>query len=133
HLVRILDDAATHQAMPDAIDERARQAAVARVGKDRGGGGMAVGERSGGRFASQLGEEKRRRRELRLGDIAAVELQLLLGREIGGERVSVLELPLADEAVVARIALEIDAEEDLRRVLRRLHGGSLAGVHDAAP
>ena len=66
-------------------------------------------------------------------DVAAVELQRRFGREVRREAVRVLQLPLADEAVVAGVALEVDAKEDLRRVLRRLHPRGHRGARLAAP
>ena len=101
--------------------------------KRGGGGGAAVGQRIGGGRVVQFGVQEGGFGVLILGHVAAVKLQLRLGREVGGERIGVLQLPVADKAVVAGIALEIDAEEDLRGVLGGLDGGCLAGADRAAP
>ncbi len=66
------------------------------------------------------------------GDVAADDFEGLIGEETG-EGVGFAEFPVADEAVVAGIALEVDAEEDLSGVLRGLHGRSLGGVDGTAP
>ena len=80
HLIGVLDDAAADQALPDAVDQRARQAAVARVGEDGGGSRAAVGRSSEARRAIQFGKEEAGFGELVLRHIAAVELQLLFRR-----------------------------------------------------
>src|SRR4029077_4197279 len=68
-----------------------------------------------------------------LRDLAAIEAQASVFREEARESIGVLQLPLADEAVVARVALEIEPDEDLRAVLRRLHRRGLARIHFATP
>ena len=88
---------------------------------------------AGRRRAAQLGVEERRLGVLVLRDVAAKQLQPRLGREVRRERVGVLQLPLADEAVVAGVALEVDAEKHLRGVLRRLHPRRDRGARLAAP
>ena len=60
------------------------------------------------------------------------DLQRLLG-DHGGQAVGVVELPAVDEAVVARGALHVDAEEHLRDVLRELDLAHLAGVDPPPP
>ena len=133
HLVDGADDAATQQALPDAVHQRAREAAQARVGEDRRGGRAAIGERLRSRRAGEAREEEARAGALVLRQVAAEHLERGLGREIRGQPIRVLQLPLVDEAVVTRRALEIDAEEHLRRVLRRLHPGCHRGAGLAPP
>ena len=77
--------------------------------------------------------EKRRPGILLLRDVAAKELQLRFRRKVAREAVRVLELPPVHEAVVAGIALEVDAEEQLRRVLRGLHPRLHGRARLAAP
>ena len=115
------------------VDDRARHAAVARIGEDLDERRPAVRQRGGRRRTRQLGKEERRFGVFIPRDVAAIELQPRFGREVGGEAVRVFQLPLADEAVVAGVALEVDAEERLRRVLRRLHPGRDRGARLAAP
>src|SRR5205823_1871108 len=64
--------------------------------------------------------------------VAAVDFERTAS-DHGGERVRIVELPRVDEAVVARRAFHVDAEEDLRDVLRELQLRHLAGVDVAAP
>ena len=121
------------EALPDAIDDRAREAAVSRIREDRGGSRAAIGQRARRRHPAQLGIQETRLGVGVLRDVAAVEPQPGLRRKVAGERVGVLQLPLADEAVVAGVALQVDAEKDLRRVLRRLHPRRDRGARFAAP
>ena len=44
-----------------------------------------------------------------------------------------MQLPFANETVMAGVALQIETQKNLRRVLRGLHGGRLAGANCAAP
>ena len=104
-------------------------------------GSVKIAAAAARRSASDVG--RRRARQLRkeeaglgvlvLRDVAAIQLQRRLRREVRGQRVGVLQLPLADEAVVAGVALQVDAEEDLRGVLRRLHPRRHRGARLAAP
>ena len=55
HLVGVRDDAAAEQPLPDPVDDRARQAAVARIGEDRRRRRAPIRERrgcAGARFSS---------------------------------------------------------------------------------
>ena len=133
HLVRVLDDAAPEEPMPHPVDHRPGHASVARIGEDGSRGAPAVGQRTRRRHAIQLGKQERRSGVCILRHVAAIQPQASVGREEAREAVRVLQLPLADEAVVARVALEIDSEEELRAVLRRLHCGRLARAHFASP
>ena len=121
HFVGVRNDAVAEETLPDAIDERPGEAPVARVGEDCRDRGAARIERSRRGRAAQLRIKKTGVRILIQRAIAPEQLQLGLGREVTGQRVRVLQLPMADETVVARVALQIDAEENLRRVLRCLH------------
>jgi len=60
------------------------------------------------------------------------ELERLVGID-GSHAVRIGERPVVDEAVVARGALEIHAEEDLRDALRGLHRRQHRGVHISPP
>ena len=121
HLIRVADDSVAEKARPDAVDQRPREPSEARVGEDRRCRGATISQRVRRGDAGKFGEEEPGLRVAFLRDIAAIELQLRLGREVGRQRVGVLQLPLAHEAVVAGVALQIHAKEDLRGVLRRLH------------
>ncbi len=133
HLVRMLDEAAAEEPLPHAIDHRPRQPPVPRIGEDRRRCRASVGQRRGRRRAVQIAKQEPGLGVLPLRDIAAVQLQRRFVREEARQRIRVLQLPLADEAVVAGVALEIDAEKDLRRILRGLHRRRLTGADDAAP
>ena len=133
HVVHVLHDPAAQQAGPIAIHQRAGRAPVARIGEHARGRGPAVGQRFGCGRHVQFGVEETGGGELARRIVAAHQFQLRAFGEIGGQPVGVLQLPMADEAVVAGVAFEVDAQEHLRAVLRRLHHGSLAGVDVAAP
>src|SRR4029078_9165481 len=64
--------------------------------------------------------------------IAAVELECSVG-EHRRQSVSVGELPMIDEAVVAARTLDVRPKEDLRHRLRRLNFAPLALVDCPAP
>jgi hypothetical protein len=119
--------------VPHAIDERPWHPPVTRVREDGSGGAPAVGERIRRRRSIQFRKQERRRGVVILRHIASIQTQATLGREEARKTVRVLQLPLADEAVVTRVALEIEADEDLRAVLRCLHRWRLARIHFAAP
>ena len=133
HLVGVADDAVAEEALPEAIDDRAGEPPVARIGEDRRRGGAPIGQRRRRRLAAQLRVEKPRLGVSILRDVTAIQPEPGLGREEAGERVRILQLPLADEAVVAGVALQVDAQEDLRGVLRGLHPGRDRGARLAAP
>ena len=64
--------------------------------------------------------------------VALDHLERAVGED-AGQAVGVGQLPVVDEAVVARRALQVHAHEHLRDVLRGLHLRRLAGVDHAAP
>src|SRR5262249_21179238 len=82
--------------------------------------------------AASAREQKPRRRRPPGRLVAAVDLQRPLG-DHRRQAVGVVQLPGVDETVVARGALEVGPEEDLRDVLRELQLRHLAGVDVAAP
>jgi len=69
---------------------------------------------------------------LPVGLSALHQLQVLIAVN-RGQTVGVGQSPVINKAVVATGALEIHAHEDLRNILRGLHGGQHAGVDGAAP
>jgi YVTN family beta-propeller protein len=127
-----MHDAAAHHALPDAIGDGARESAVLGMRDELGElcEPLCLGRL--GVDCAQLGPEEARAGELAGPLVAAMQLQRLVGDD-GGERIGVVELPVVDEAIVARRALEIGAEEDLRDILRELQFDDLAGVDVAAP
>jgi hypothetical protein len=132
HRVGGMHDAAAHQAVPEAVDDGAGEPAVLRVRHQRGELLEALGLRRGGVDLPQLGEEPARRRGLAHGLVAAVNLHL--ARRVNrGQPVGFLQLPAVNETVVARRALEVDAEEALADGLRELNFRGRARAHVAAP
>ena len=132
HVVGRFHNPAAHQLAPDPIHERPGEAAVFAHREKSGRSRFSFFERRVFRHAAQLRIEKLRGGHLAGGDVAACQFQLVLGEETG-ESVRILELPRADEAVVAGIAFEVHAEENLGAVLCGLHHRQLAGVDVAAP
>ena len=132
HRVGGVDDAAAHEAVPEAVHDGAGEAAVLRVGHQRGELFQALGLRGFRVHLAQLGEEPTRLRGLAHGLVAAVEFQFA-GRVNRGEPVGLLEFPAVDEAVVAGGALEVDAEEALAHGLGELNLRGRARADIAAP
>ena len=85
-----------------------------------------------GSHPAQLRVEKLYRRLAARGGVAAVHLQVALGKETRHSP-GVGQLPVADEAVVAGVALQVHSQEYLGAVLRRLHRRRLARTHRAPP
>ena len=133
HFVGVGDDAVAEQPGPDAVDQRARQPAEAWIDEGSCCRSTPIGQGVGKWRAGQLREEEAGLRIFLLRYVTPIQLQCRLRREVRGERVGIVQLPLADEAVVAGIALEVYAEEDLRGVLRSLHPRLYRGAGLAAP
>ncbi len=132
HRVDGVNDAAAHEAVPETVDDGALEAAVLRMGDERGELGETLLPRLGGIDLAELRERPGGDGRLAGRYIAADELHRPV-RVDGGEAVGVAELPAVGEAVVARGALHVDAEERLRDALRELELGHLARAHRAAP
>ena len=62
HLVRVGDDAVAEQALPEAVDQRARQPAVARIGEDRRRRRAPIGQRARRRLRESAPERETRAR-----------------------------------------------------------------------
>ena len=127
-----MHDAPPHQAVPEAVDDGSLEAAVFRMRHQRGELAQALLARRGGVDLAELGEGPGGRGGAPGGHVAADELHRLR-RVDGGEAVGVLQLPTVDEAVVARGALHVDAQEGLGDALRELQLRELPGAHGAAP
>ena len=132
HRVDGVDDAASHQPMPEAVDDGALVPAVLRMGDERGKLGEALLARLGGIDLTELRIRPGGHGRLAGRDVAADEFHGPV-RVDGGEAVGVAQLPAVGEAVVTRGALHVDAEERLRDALRELQLGDLARAHRAAP
>ncbi len=132
HHVDRMDDAAAHQPLPDPVDDRPREPAVVGVRHQPASCSSRLSRGWAGVDRPQLGPEELRHGDLAGRLVAAGDLQRPLG-DHGRQAVGVVELPAVDEAVVARGALHVDAEEHLRDVLRELDLADLAGVDPAPP
>ena len=73
HLVGVSDDAVAEGRLPEAIDHRAGEPSVARVGEDRRRGGAPIGQRRRRRLAAQLRVEKPGLGVSILRDVTAIE------------------------------------------------------------
>src|SRR5262249_30838430 len=127
-----MDDAGAHQTLPYAIGNGPGEAAVLRVSDQLGKLAQSLGFRRCGVDRTELWKEKTRAGVAAGRLVAAVDLQRVV-RDDGAQRVGVVQLPTVDEAIVARSALHVDAEEHLRDILRELQLRHLAGVDVAAP
>ena len=103
------------------------------IGEESRGGGVPCGERGILGHRAQFRIEQLRPGVLAGLDVAAHQFQPALRREQRRHAIRLAQLVAVDEAVVARGALQIDPQENLRGVLRRLHVRRLAGVDIAAP
>ena len=88
--------------------------------------------RSGRIDAPQLGIDEADLGHLAGRLVAAVDFQFAVGKH-RGQAVGFGQLPMVDEAVVAARALQVRAQEHLRKILRGLHRRRLAGIDHAAP
>ncbi len=111
----------TKKTLPDAVDERPRHPAIPRVREDGRNRRTPIGKCGRGWNTAQFGKQEGRLRVFVPGHVTAEQLQPRFRREEGGQRVGILQLPAAHEAVVTGIALEIHSQEDLRGVLGGLH------------
>ena len=132
HRIGGMHDAAAHQAVPKAVHDRARETAVFRVRHQRRELLEPLGLRRGGVHLTEFGKEPARLRGLADGLVAAVNFHF--ARRVNRrESVSLLQLPTVNKTVVARRALEVDAEKTLADGLRELNLRRRARAHVAAP
>ena len=132
HLVDGLDEAVTHEALPHAVDDRARQAAV-RATSDH----VSELAFARGRVGPRVDQtdfliEKFYLADLPGGFVALGDFQRAIGVD-ARETVRIFERVFVDKTVVARGTLQIHAEKHLRDAVRRLHRRHHAGVDGAPP
>ena len=132
HLVDGLDEAVTHEALPHAVDDRARQAAV-RATSDH----VSELAFARGRVGPRVDQtdfliEKFYLADLPGGFVALGNFQRAIGVD-ARETVRIFERVFVDKTVVARGTLQIHAEKHLRDAVRRLHRRHHAGVDGAPP
>jgi len=132
HFIDGLDRAAAHEALPDAIDERAGEPAIVAFGDDFSELFEASRFIGVGRKVAQFRVDKLEVGLLTSGFVATHHFKRAIGVN-AGETVRISERKIVDETVVAGSALEIHTHENLRDILCRLHLRRLAGIDDAAP
>ena len=127
-----MHDAAAHEAMPEAVDDGALEAAVLRMGDEGGELGEAFLARLRDVDLAEFRKGPGGGSSLAGRDVAAHELHRMV-RVDGGEAVGVAQLPPVDEAVVTGGALHIDTQERLRDALGILELRHLGGAHGTSP
>ena len=120
HCVHWMDDAATHEPLPDAVGDRARRAAVLRVGDQRGELLQAFGFRQGWIDGSKFGKQPAWDGRFARRFVATEHFQRLV-RKDRSQSIGFAELPTVHEGIVAGRALQVDAEKGLAHRLGILH------------
>ena len=120
HRVDRMHDAAAHQPVPEAVDDRPREPAVL-AGRSSARPVASAARRCGacGSIWPSSGNSQAASAILPVGLSQRCISSGCVGVD-GGQAVRVGQLPAVDEAVVARSALQVDAEKHLRHVLGEL-------------
>ena len=125
HHVQRLHQTTPQQPSPQAVNNGAGQSAILTLRDQAGQLLQPVGLRSLGIHRSEFGKEELQRRHLPGGFVAQDHFESAIGID-AGQSVGVAELPVIDERIMARGALEVHSHEHLSNVLgglkRRRHG-----------
>ena len=132
HGIGWVNDSSSHHAMPQSIDDGPGESAVLRM---RHEGGKLPKSLVGFCIrvdVSQFGKQPFGFRGFANRFIAAVNFKILCRIDCR-QTVGFLQFPSIHKTVVARSALQIDAEQRLRHTLGKLNFDRLAGTHFTSP